>query len=71
MTQRVNPSSPAGEGGPRRTRGRGEGARSLVGAARKWRATMTAAERKLWLALKDRRFGTAAVVPALNLFWVF
>jgi very-short-patch-repair endonuclease len=54
--QRVNPSPPAGEGGPRRRRGTGEGARSLVGVARKLRATMTDAERKLWLALKDRRF---------------
>src|ERR1700728_4692784 len=49
--QRVNPSPPAGEGGPRR-----EGARSLVGVHRKLRATMTDAERKLWYALRDRRF---------------
>jgi very-short-patch-repair endonuclease len=54
--QRVNPSPPAGEGGPRRRRGTGEGARSLVGVARKLRATMTDAERKLWFALRDRRF---------------
>jgi len=56
--QRANPSPPAGEGGPRRRRGTGEGARSLVKVARKLRATMTDAERKLWLALKDRRFAT-------------
>ena len=43
MAQRVNPSPPAGEGGPRRRRGTGEGARSLVGVLR---ATMTDAERK-------------------------
>ncbi len=54
--QRVNPSPLAGEGGPRQRRGTGEGARSLVGVARKLRATMTDAERKLWIALKDRRF---------------
>jgi Protein of unknown function (DUF559) len=69
--QRVNPSPPAGEGGPRRRRGTGEGARSLVGVARKLRATMTDAERKLWLALKDRSFGAAAVVLAFELFGVF
>jgi very-short-patch-repair endonuclease len=54
--QRVSPSPPAGEGGPRRRRGTGEGARSLVGVARQLRARMTDAERKLWFALKDRRF---------------
>jgi Protein of unknown function (DUF559) len=60
--QGVNPSPPAGEGGPRRRRGTGEGARSLVGVACKLRATMTDAERKLWLALNHRRFA----VPAFN-----
>jgi very-short-patch-repair endonuclease len=54
--QRANPSPPAGEGGLRRRRRTGEGARSLVGVARKLRARMTDAERKLWFALKDRRF---------------
>ena len=56
--QRVNPSPPAGEGGPRRRRGTGEGARSLIKVARRLRSQMTDAERKLWLALKDRRFAT-------------
>jgi hypothetical protein len=32
---------------------------------------MTDAERKLWLALKDRSFGAAAVVLAFELFGVF
>jgi very-short-patch-repair endonuclease len=54
--QRVNPSPPAGEGGPRRRCGTGEGARSLTKLARQLRARMTDAERKLWFALKDRRF---------------
>ncbi len=55
MTARqVKPSPPAGEGGPRRRRGTGEG--SLVKVARQLRAQMTDAERKLWLALRDRRF---------------
>ena len=56
--QRVNPSPPAGEGVLRQRRRTGEGARSLVGAARELRARMTDAERKLWFALKDRRFAT-------------
>ena len=56
--QRVNPSPPAGEGGPRQGRGTGEGALSLVKLARQLRAGMTDAERKLWLALKDRRFAS-------------
>jgi very-short-patch-repair endonuclease len=34
------------------------GARSLTGVARQLRARMTDAERKLWFALKDRRFAT-------------
>jgi very-short-patch-repair endonuclease len=54
--QRVNPSPPAGEGGLRRRRGTGEGARALTKVARQLRARMTDAERKLWFALKDRRF---------------
>jgi very-short-patch-repair endonuclease len=54
--QRVNPSPPAGEGAVRRRRRAGEGARSLTGVARQLRARMTDAERKLWFALKDRRF---------------
>ena len=54
--QRVNPSPPAGEGGLRRRRRTGEGERSLTGVARQLRARMTDAERKLWFALKDRRF---------------
>jgi very-short-patch-repair endonuclease len=54
--QRVDPSPLAGEGGLRRRRRTGEGARSLTGAARQLRARVTDAERKLWFALKDRRF---------------
>ena len=54
--QQVNPSPLAGEGGLRRRRRTGEGARSLTGVARQLRARMTDAERKLWFALKDRRF---------------
>jgi very-short-patch-repair endonuclease len=56
MAQRVNPSPPAGEGGLRRRRRTGEGARSLTKVARQLRARMTDVERKLWFALKDRRF---------------
>ena len=55
MAQRDQPSPPAGEGALRRRRGAGEGARSTV-VARQLRSRMTDAERKLWLALKDRRF---------------
>ncbi len=51
-----SPSPLAGEGGPRRRRGTGEGARTLTKAARQLRSRMTNAERKLWFALKDRRF---------------
>jgi very-short-patch-repair endonuclease len=54
--QPVNPSPPAGEGGLRRRRRTGEGARSLTKVARQLRSRMTDAERKLWFALKDRRF---------------
>ena len=54
--QRVSPYPPAGEGGLRRRRRTGEGERSLTGVARQLRARMTDAERKLWFALKDRRF---------------
>jgi very-short-patch-repair endonuclease len=54
--QRVDPSPLAGEGGLRRRRRTGEGARSLTGVARQLRSRMADAERKLWFALKDRRF---------------
>ena len=54
--QRHNPSPPAGEGGLRRRRRTGEGTPSPIGAARQLRSRMTGAERKLWFALKDRRF---------------
>jgi very-short-patch-repair endonuclease len=54
--QRVDPSPLAGEGGLRRRRRTGEGARSLSVVARQLRSRMTDAERKLWFALKDRRF---------------
>ena len=54
--QRVNPSPLAGEGGLLQRRRTGEEARSFTGAARELRARMTDAERKLWFALKDRRF---------------
>jgi very-short-patch-repair endonuclease len=54
--QRVNLSPLAGEGALRRRRRAGEGARSLIGVARQLRSRMTDAERKLWFALKDRRF---------------
>ena len=53
---RANPSLPAGEGAARRRRGAGEGALTLTKAARELRSRMTDAERKLWFALKDRRF---------------
>ena len=53
---RTSPSPPAGEGAERQRRETGEGARSLTKAARKLRSQMTDAERKLWFALKDRRF---------------
>ena len=50
------PSPPAGEGAERDKREAGEGARSLTKNARELRARMTDAERKLWFALRDRRF---------------
>jgi very-short-patch-repair endonuclease len=50
------PSPPAGEGAERQRREAGEGARWLTKTARKLRSKMTDAERKLWFALKDRRF---------------
>jgi very-short-patch-repair endonuclease len=54
--QRGNPSPLAGEGAARRRRGAGEGALTLTKAARELRSRTTDAERKLWFALKDRRF---------------
>jgi very-short-patch-repair endonuclease len=54
--QRTDPSPLAGEGAARRRRGAGEGALTLTKAARGLRSRMTDAERKLWFALKDRRF---------------
>jgi very-short-patch-repair endonuclease len=54
--QRANPSPLAGEGAARRRRGAGEGALTLTKAARELRSRMTDAERKLWFALKGRRF---------------
>jgi very-short-patch-repair endonuclease len=52
----ANPSPLAGEGAARRRRGADEGARPLTKPARSLRSRMTDAERKLWFALKDRRF---------------
>ena len=49
--QRTSPSPLAGEGAERQRREAGEGT-----LARKLRSQMTDAERKLWFALKDRRF---------------
>ena len=54
--QRTFPSPPAGEGAERQGREAGEGARPRTKAARRLRSQMTDAERKLWFALKDRRF---------------
>ena len=54
--QRANPSPLAGEGAARRRRGADEGALNLTRAARALRSRMTDAERKLWFALKGRRF---------------
>ena len=54
--QRNLPSPLAGEGAERQRREAGEGARVLAKTARKLRSQMTDAERKLWFALKDRRF---------------
>ncbi|WP_319796977.1 endonuclease domain-containing protein [Nitrobacter sp.] len=55
---RARPSLPsplAGEGAERRWREAGEGS-SRKATARSLRSRMTDAERKLWFALKDRRF---------------
>jgi len=52
--KRAFPSPLVGEGGVRSTPG--EGALPPVPFARKLRETMTDAERRLWHALKDRRF---------------
>ena len=52
----ILPSPLAGEGAERQGREAGEGGRSLTRTARKLRSQMTDAERKLWFALKDRRF---------------
>src|SRR6202167_1298090 len=55
--QRENPSPLAGEGAARGGGGGGGGgALALTKAARELRSRMTDAERKLWFALKDRRF---------------
>jgi very-short-patch-repair endonuclease len=57
MTARIAfPSPLAGEGAERRMREAGEGARPSTKAARKLRSQMTDAEKKLWFALRDRRF---------------
>lgn len=52
---RVLPSPLAGEGAERHRREAGEGTPRKT-TARSLRARMTDAERKLWFALKDRRF---------------
>ena len=52
------PSPLAGEGAERRKREAGEGAQPLTKMARGLRSRMTDAERKLWFALRDRRFQT-------------
>jgi very-short-patch-repair endonuclease len=46
----------AGVGAARLRPGAGEGALTLTKAARQLRSRLTDAERKLWFALKDRRF---------------
>lgn len=58
MTERrtPKPSPLAGEGAERRRREAGEGAYLHTSSARKLRSRMTDAERKLWFALRDRRF---------------
>jgi very-short-patch-repair endonuclease len=57
MSERaMKPSPPAGEGAERRRREAGEGAKFLTKAATGLRSRMTDAERKLWFALRDRRF---------------
>ena len=50
------PFPPPGEGAEHRRSEAGEGARSLTKVARKLRSQMTEAERKLWFALRGRRF---------------
>ena len=51
------PSPHSGEGAERQRREAGEGLRPIrVARARSLRANMTDAERKLWFALRDRRF---------------
>jgi very-short-patch-repair endonuclease len=57
MTERRAPlpSPPAGEGASRLRREAGEGA-VATSRARELRSRMTDAERKLWFALRDRRF---------------
>jgi very-short-patch-repair endonuclease len=52
----ASPSPLAGEGAERQRREAGEGAKSLTKTARNLRSRMTDAERKLWYALRDRRF---------------
>ncbi len=53
--QAPEPSPLAGEGAERRRREAGEGTlQATVSHARKLRSRMTDAERKLWLALRDR-----------------
>jgi very-short-patch-repair endonuclease len=53
----LNPSPLAGEGAERRSREAGEGEpRSSTARARELRSRLTDAERKLWYALRDRRF---------------
>jgi very-short-patch-repair endonuclease len=54
--RRTSPSPLAGEGAEREKREAGEGARSLTKTARRLRSQMTNAERKLWFALRGRRF---------------
>ena len=51
-----NPSPISGEGAERRSREAGEGLpQTRISRARSLRSNMTDAERKLWLALRDRR----------------
>jgi very-short-patch-repair endonuclease len=57
MPNSGKPELGSGEGAERGTREAGEGA-SRVAKARRLRRDRTDAERKLWFALKDRRFNT-------------
>src|SRR5438105_14701651 len=57
IARRNLPSPLAGEGAERGTREGGEGT-SRVARARRLRRDQTDAERKLWFALRDRRFHT-------------